>query len=166
MKTGLPALLLWLAVLSVSLADESPASRLFAALAGHWEGTGGVRGMASDIRMSWEPVLDGRFLRLTLDNRMTDADGKERRFQAQGFYRAQDDGTIAGTWFDSRGLSFPLAGSADGPDLLTILWGSEAAERGRSSYRLSADGLEVIDEVLMRDGEWRVFGRTRLERSE
>jgi hypothetical protein len=97
---------------------------------------------------------------------MTDADGKERRFQAQGFYRAQDDGTIAGTWFDSRGLSFPLAGSADGPDLLTILWGSEAVERGRSSYRLSADGLEVIDEVLMRDGEWRVFGRTRLERSE
>ena len=140
MKAMLRTLLLWIACLPAAFAQESPAAAFFAQIAGEWQGTGEVRGMASVQQMSWQPVLDGSFLRLTFDNCMTAADGKEWRFQAHGYYRIRDDGTM------------------------TILWGTDDTERGRSSYRIEADELQVTDEVLSREGEWRVFGRTRLTR--
>ena len=164
MSAVLRILLLWIACLPAALAEESSAAGFFAQIAGDWQGTGEVRGMASGQQMSWQPVLDGSFLRLTFDNRMTGTDGKEWRFQAHGYYRVRDDGTITGTWFDSRGVSFPLSGAVDDGGTMTILWGTDDTERGRSSYRLSAETLEVTDEVLSREGAWRVFGRTRLTR--
>jgi len=165
MSVLLRILLLWTACLPAALADESPETGFFAQIAGNWQGSGEVRGMASVQQMSWQPVLDGSFLRLTFDNRMTGTDGKEWRFQAHGYYRIRDDGTITGLWFDSRGVSFMLSGAIDGGGTMTILWGTDDTERGRSSYRLAAGELEVTDEVLGRDGEWRVFGRTRLTRA-
>ena len=164
MSAAIRALILWLAVLPAAVAEESPATRLFAALSGHWQGTGEVRGMPSNQQMHWEAVLDGQFLRLSFDNRMTAPDGKEWRFQAEAYYRIQADGTIAGTWFDSRGVSFPLAGTVEPGGGMTILWGTAETERGRSSYRISAAGLDVSDEVQGLDGAWRIFGRTALTR--
>jgi hypothetical protein len=123
-----------------------------------------VSGMAADMRMRWEPALDGKFHRLAMENLMTGQDGKTWHFKAEAFYRVLKDGSIAGQWFDSRGLNLPLAGRADG-DAMTIDWGNEAsAERGRSTYRLSADALEVTDEVYGKDGTLTIFGRTRLVR--
>jgi hypothetical protein len=162
MKHALVMLLLSLA-LSPACADESAASTFFGKLAGEWQGTGEVSAMAADMRMTWEPVLDGRFLRLTMDNRMTGAEGKAWHFKSQAYYRIEKDGTITGTWFDSRGITQPLTGGVE-QDAMTIQWGTEAVERGRSHYRLSADALEVTDEVLTKEGEWQVFGRTRLTR--
>jgi hypothetical protein len=43
--------------------------------------------------------------------------------------------------------------------------GSEDTERVRTSYRLTAAGLEVTDEVMTKEGGWRVFGRSRLSRA-
>jgi hypothetical protein len=162
MKQSLLLLLLSL-VLPPAFAEESAAAAFFGKLAGEWQGTGEVSAMAADMRMTWEPVLDGRFLRLTMDNRMTGAEGKTWHFKSQAYYRIEKDGTITGTWFDSRGITQPLAGGVE-QDAMTIQWGTEAIERGRSHYRLSADALEVTDEVLTKEGEWRTFGRTRLTR--
>jgi len=164
MNATIRALVLWIAVLPAALAGETPATQLFAALAGQWQGAGEVRGMPSKQEMHWEPVLDGRFLRLSFDNRMTAADGKEWRFQAEAYYRVQADGTIAGTWFDSRGASFPLEGTVEPGGAMTILWGRAETERGRSKYRISDASLEVTDEVMAPDGAWRMFGRTTLTR--
>ncbi len=164
MSSMVRVVLLWTAFLPAALAGDSAASLFSGKLAGGWRGTGEVRDMAADMRMTWELVLDDQFLRLTLDNQMSGADGKAWHFKAQAYYRILDDGTIAGTWFDSRGISLPLTGSVNEDGVMTILWGTEAIERGRSSYRLSAEGLEVTDEVLTREGEWRIFGRTRLTR--
>lgn len=158
-------LLLWAVLQPVAMAGAPAAAAPFANLAGEWQGSGEINGMASVQQMHWEPVLNGRFLRLTLDNRMTAADGVERRFQAQAFYRAGDDGAIAGTWFDSRGISLPLVGSIDDQGVMTILWGTDDTERGRSSYRIVADTLAVTDEVLTPAGAWRVFGRAKLSRT-
>ncbi len=162
MKTILQSLVLFMVVLAAASAAEHPAAKTFAALAGSWQGSGETNGMASSQQMTWEVVLGGQFHRLTLANRMTDADGKEWHFKAQAFYRIQYDGSIAGTWFDSRGLTFPLSGSVDEAGTMTILWGTAETEQGRSSYLLGAEGLEVTDEVLTREGEWRVFGRSSL----
>ncbi|MGH7177120.1 MAG: hypothetical protein ACREJC_07065, partial [Tepidisphaeraceae bacterium] len=161
MRAVAATLLLWIAC--PVIAEGSPTERLFEQIAGRWEGTGETRGMPAALTLTWEIVLDGRFLRLSLDNRMTTADGGSWRFQGQSFYRFQDDGSIAGHWFDSRGLSFPLSGTVAG-DVMTIMWGTDDTERGRSSYRVSAEALEVTDEVLTLEGEWRVFGRSMLRR--
>jgi hypothetical protein len=96
---------------------------------------------------------------------MRAADGSEYRFQAHAYYRAGEDGAITGTWLDSRGVTLPLAGKADEASL-HIEWGSETTERGRTAYRLEGDTLEVVDEVLLKDGEWREFGRSVLRRVE
>jgi hypothetical protein len=158
------ALLLSIVTIPAAFAGGNPEKDFFGWLAGDWQGAGEVRGMASAQQMSWEPVLDGKFLRLSFDNRMSGSDGREWRFSAQAFYRIRDDGTIAGTWFDSRGVTFPLSGSIGEDDTLTILWGTDDTERGRTSYLLTAAGLEVTDEVLTPEGGWRTFGRTRLTR--
>jgi hypothetical protein len=79
-------------------------------------------------------------------------------------YRVTKDGSVTGQWFDSRGVSLPLAGRSDG-DAMVIDWGVETSpERGRSTYRLVDGALEVTDEVYGKDGSLAVFGRTRLTR--
>lgn len=165
MKGPCAVLALMLAGLPAAAAD-SPATRLFAELAGVWQGSGETNGMPARLSLRWEPVLDGAFTRLTLSNRMTAADAKEWHFQAQAFYRVGPDGAITGTWVDSRGVSLPLAGVAE-PGLLTIHWGTETSvERGQSRYRLTTGQVEITDELQTAEGEWRVFGRSRLARME
>jgi hypothetical protein len=133
---------------STAMAEVPVAAAFLERLAGEWKGGGEVSGMAADMRMRWEQALDG----------------KTWHFKAEAFYRVQKNGSIAGHWFDSRGISLPLAGRAEG-DVMTIDWGNEAsAERGRSTYRLAADALEVTDEVYGKDGTLTAFGRTRLSR--
>ena len=146
-----------------AFAEEPSAAAFLGRLAGAWQGTGEVRQMAADMRMRWEPVLDGEFHRLSMENRMTGQDGQSWHFKADAYYRVRKDGTIAGTWFDSRGISLPLRGHVEG-DAMTIDWGTPDIERGRSTYRLTADALEVTDEVYTKDGTLAVFGRTRLTR--
>ena len=147
-------------------AAETPAAEVLDRLVGTWQGNGETQGMAAVLRLQWERVLDGAYTRLTLSNRMNASDGKVWHFQAQAFYRVGPDGAISGNWFDSRGTSLPLAGNAE-PALMTIRWGTEeSVEQGRSSYRLTDDALEVTDEVLTQEGEWKVFGRSRLTRVE
>jgi len=145
-------------------ADGPEALAFLQRIEGEWQGAGEVRGMAADMRMRWGPALDGKFHRLAMENRMTGQDGQAWHFKAEGFYRVQEDGSITGQWFDSRGVSLPLSGHSDG-DSMTIDWGvATSPERGRSTYRLVADALEVTDAVFGKDGTLAVFGRTRLAR--
>jgi hypothetical protein len=156
---------LLLAVPFAAGADEASTRGFFAALAGDWQGQGETLGMASVQQARWEPALGAAFFRFVFDNRMTAADGKQTRFLAEAFYRVGRDGAVTGTWLDSRGVTQQIAGGLDESGTLVILWGSEATERGRSSYRLVEDALEITDEVVGEDGNWRVFGQTRLTRN-
>jgi len=160
----LAATLLAVALTGPAAADESAAAQALASLVGDWRGEGTTSGMPSKQQLHWESVLGGKFVRLTLDNRMTTPDGKEWHFEAQALYRVQADGTVGGTWFDSRGFTFPLKGTADDAGTLTVDWGSDDTERGRSHYRIADGKLEVTDEVQEKDGTLRVFGRSTLAR--
>jgi len=146
-----------------ALADDSAANAFFERLAGAWRGSGEVNRMTGDIQMQWETVLDGQFRRLSMENRMTGKNGETRHFRAQAFYRVAEDGSITGICFDSRGYSLPLSGRVDG-DVLTVEWGTADIERGRSTYRLAGDALEVTDHVYAKDGALNAFGHTRLTR--
>lgn len=156
--------LVLLATAAAATADEARARGFFAALAGEWRGDGEVLGMASTQHARWEPALDSAFFRFVFDNHMTAADGKQSRFRAEAFYRVGKDGAVTGTWLDSRGMTLPLTGAVDDSGALVMQWGSAESEQGRSTYRLDGDALEVFDEVLSPEGDWRVFGHTRLAR--
>ena len=160
----LALLLLGFAIAGPAAAEESVSARALSALVGDWQGEGTTSDMPSQQRLHWETVLAGKFVRLTLDNRMQTPDGKEWHFQAQALYRVPADGTIAGTWFDSRGFTFPLTGRTDDSGVLTIDWGSDDTERGLSRSRIENGRLEVTDEVQDKDGTIRIFGRSTLER--
>ncbi len=118
------------------------------------DGRGHAHALGARARRAIPEVVDGR-----PDDR---ADGKTWHFKAQG-YATSGGRPITGTWFDSRGISLPLAGRVEG-DTMTIDWGTDAIERGRSSYRLAEGTLEVTDEVYTKEGELHVFGRTHLRR--
>ena len=148
-----------------ALASMPVNADVFEQLAGQWRGGGEVRGMQSEQLMRWGPVLDGSFTRLEFDNTMRGEDDSEYRFQAHAYYLAGEGGAITGTWLDSRGMTLPLTGQACEASL-DIEWGSATTERGRSAYRIEGDRLEVVDEVLQKDGRWRVFGRSVLQKVE
>jgi hypothetical protein len=166
MSATLPllAMALLLACPFPAQADEARTRDFFARLAGEWQGAGEVLGMPSAQEARWEPALDAAFFRFLFSNRTRAADGRESRFRAEAFYRVAADGTVTGTWLDSRGTTLPLAGGLDEAGALVILSGSPETERGRSTYRLEDDALEIVDEVVAEGGSWRVFGRTRLLR--
>ncbi|MGQ0430604.1 MAG: hypothetical protein ACT4UQ_11790 [Gammaproteobacteria bacterium] len=149
---------------ALASADERQTRGFFAALAGEWQGEGEVLGMASIQQARWEPALDAAFFRFAFDNRMSAADGRQSRFQAEAFYRVGKDGAVTGTWLDSRGITLPIAGGLDEAGALVMRWGTVETEQGRSSYKLEADALDITDEVITPEGTWRVFGRTRLTR--
>ncbi len=135
---------------------------IFKRLHGSWSGEGKTLEMPATLRMSWEWVLGEKFLRLSLKNEMR-ASGKVQLFEGHAYYQPSE-GKCEGTWFDSRGMSFPIKCSVEGQSL-TAMWGATGQENGKSVYRLLADGkLEVIDSVKQKDGTWKEFGRFVLTR--
>ena len=136
---------------------------IFKRLSGSWSGAGRTMEMPATLRMNWEWVLGEKFLRLSLKNEMKGASGQIQLFEGHAYYQPVE-GKCEGTWFDSRGISFPIKCSVDRQSL-TALWGTTGQESGKSIYTLLADGkLEVVDSVRQKDGSWKEFGRFVMSR--
>lgn len=126
---------------------------------GTWQGDGKSFGRPASLHMTWEWVLEGKFLRLSLKSESKSAAGEIQAFEGHAYYQAAGDGKYEGKWFDSRGESFPINGSAEGASLIA-LWGAPGKEQGKSVYRfLDAAKLEVVDSVKQTNGTWKEFGR-------
>ena len=152
---------LLLAVQHVNAVDEVASLKR---LEGTWIGDGKLMGNDARLELKYEWVLNGKFLRLSLKNDSRTAAGAQQVFEGHVYYEAKSDGSINGTWFDSRGVSFAVKGSFTG-DTLTVQWGNPAQEQGKSVYRLvDASTLEVTDSVLLKDGTWRQFATAVVRR--
>lgn len=133
-------------------------------LEGSWQGDGKAFGMAANMQLKWEWVLNKKFLRLSLKNEMSTPNGQKQVFEGQAYYQAMGADKYEAQWFDSRGVTFPIKAHLEG-DALVAMWGSPDKEEGKSVYRLvDASTLEVIDNVKQKDGTWREFGRATLTR--
>lgn len=125
-------------------------------LEGRWQGPGTMFGNPSEAVLDVRPALGGRFLELSW---------RAGRFEGRAFYRPDGEGGWRATWFDNRGISFGIDAVA-AERSLTADWGSAETERGRTVYRLLDDGrLEVVDTVIPREGEARIFARHMLTRA-
>ncbi|HEV7658444.1 MAG TPA: hypothetical protein VGO55_01235 [Allosphingosinicella sp.] len=127
------ALLLCL-VAAPAFASDGPSALHW--LEGRWRGTGTMFGQASEAVLEVRPALGGRFLEFSY---------RAGRFEGRAFYRPAGEGRWQATWFDNRGITFPIQAVLAG-QTLTADWGSAETERGRTIYRLLPDGrLEVTD---------------------
>jgi len=139
--------------------EASPADAFLNRLEGTWQGDGKAFGRSARLQMKWEWVLGGKFLRLSMKTETQSAPGKVQAFEGHAYYRSAGEGKYEGSWFDSRGTSFPIKGDNE-RDALTALWGTPEQEQGKSVYKLLETGkLEVVDSVKGKDGTWREFGR-------
>ena len=151
-----------LALLLCLLTAPSTAGQPLASLdwmLGSWSGHGAIHGRSSAARLELRPALGGKFLELSY---RLSADGSPPfSFEGRAFYRAVvgRGSEWRADWFDSRGMAWPIAAKS-GDRTLTADWGNETSERGRTVYRLLADGrLEAVDTVRQADGRWSEFAR-------
>jgi hypothetical protein len=148
----LAALFLFAAALPAAAQDVAALSWLI----GSWRGPGTMLGSASEAALEIRPALGGRFVELSY---------RAGGFEGRAFYRPDGGERWRATWFDNRGITFPIEARLDGR-VLTADWGSAETERGRTIYRLEGDGtLEVSDSVTAADGSSRDFARHRLRRA-
>lgn len=154
--------------LSLAEAGQTTVDPLLARMVGQWSGTGTVLNQPSKIEMSWAWELGGRFLRLLFRNEMGTAP-KINVFEGHAYYQPAaltplGASRYRGMWFDNSGLQRPLEATRDG-DRLVSQWGTPDTEQGETTYRLRSDStMEVIDRVKGKDGTWREFGRSTVER--
>jgi hypothetical protein len=129
-------------------------------LLGQWTCQGGVNGRESSVLMIWEPVLEGRFVRLSWRNSLSDADGTQR-FEGDAYYTIGEPGDLSGAWFDSQGSQHRIeATMSDG--VLTAHWSNDKSA-GRTRYTVTDIGIDVEDAIATKSGEFRIFGRVSCE---
>ena len=146
-------------ILALFIAQAGARDAFLTRLAGDWRGEGTVLQARADVRLTWAWALDGQFMQLTFVNAMP-----KRRFEGHAYYRALGGGQYRGWWFDNSGMMRPIEAALDG-DALVAKWGTPETEVGETAYRLTASGtMEVVDRVRGKDGQWREFGRTQLQR--
>lgn len=121
-----------------------------------WEGSGELLESAASFQMEWQAILDGKFYKLSFQNQREES--KEYIFKSMGVYRPKSDGTFTGTWFDSRGYSFPLKGNFSENEL-TVDWGSPQTEEGKTVYSINEDGTISVMDYVLKDGNLVSFGK-------
>jgi hypothetical protein len=132
-------------------------------LVGEWRGEGRFLGGVARGEIRWEPVLGGRFVRLTV--RVTVArDGADRVFEGHGYYARSVEPRTTGTWFDVEGHVYPIAAELSEGEVRAD-WGPAGSVTGRSVYRVDGETLVVTDSAREADGTFREFGAITYRRT-
>ena len=147
-------------LLALVLFLQANTDALLARFAGAWSGSGTVLNQPAKISMSWSLDLDGQFMRLAFRNEMP-----KTTFEGLAYYRPAGGDRYRGMWFDNSGMLRPLDARREG-DALISKWGTPQTEEGETTYRLMSDTrMDIIDRVKSKDGTWREFGRTSVEKT-
>lgn len=135
-------------------------------IAGDWNGDGTFSRASSQGWAKWEAVLEGKFVRFSVNFEIKQKDSATRKFGGHGYYQVKGPGNFEGQWFDSEGHQYPIKATVS-RDTMTTLWGIPGSVEGRSTYRLTdADkGLELIDSYKAKDGTWKELNRFTFRRN-
>lgn len=157
----------FIALLLLAISYDLPAqenSDILKKLEGAWYAKGKAFGMSADINMTWEPVLQSKFMRINYRMDMQASDGKVRVFEGTALYQPNGDKGYRATWFDSGGEMHPISATTDGV-ALTSTWGTPDTKLGKTIYAFKDnDNVEVTDFIFRKDGTWREFNRNTLTR--
>lgn len=122
-----------------------------------WKGSGTLMNAPASFEMHWQWTLDSHFLKLEFQNKRSSKNGDEIIFKAHAYYKLENDSLLTGTWFDSRGINFPLSAKMTDTNL-TVEWGAEAIEQGKTVYALKLPGELKVTDFILQDGEYVKFG--------
>lgn len=128
-------------------------STLRNSLIGTWDGKGTLMGNPATFHMEWSTTLNGAFVYLNFSNAFTDTQGVTRKLTSHGYYHLDNK---KGVWIDSRGVILPLILDL-ASNRLTVVWGNENTEQGKTIYTILKNGMQVEDYVL-RNGRYILFG--------
>ncbi len=148
-------------LIGVSYCAQSQADKFWSQLEGKWNGEGNLFGAPAAFQMSWKKVLNDRFVQLDFKNSFNRND-RSYEMTARGMYQAVQD-SVSGTWFDSRGQMLPLKGKVE-DDSLVVFWGDVTTERGKTVYTLQAADSVVVQDYVMKDGSYQLFGEATYSR--
>ncbi len=155
MKKPVLILIIW-----ICLIQSDSKAQILNSFLGSWEGNGTLMNNEANFEMKWEQVLNNEFFKLTFRNSIPSASFS---MDAQAYYKETENGTISGYWFDSRGISFPLEGNLS-DTTLTIYWGTEEIEEGRTEYTLFDSETIKVSDFVLRNGEYALFGTATYQR--
>lgn len=155
-----------LALAACSTLSGNSGAPQFYGFEGSWRGTGTFQGLPSNVEARFAPEGESAW---TLDIAIVAArDGgalEPVNFSGHARYDMSDRGPMGGHWTDSFGSDYSIAPRIDGGALI-VDWGPEAQMRGRSEYRIQADGdLQIDDFVRGEDGQHRRFATAELRRT-
>ena len=147
-------------LLALVFSLQANGDALLSRFAGNWAGSGTVLNQPARVFVSWTWQLDGQFIRVTFKNELP-----KSTFEGHAYYRPVGGDRYRGMWFDNSGMFRPIDALRDG-DALISKWGTPQTEEGVTTYRLMSDTrMDIIDRVKSKDGTWREFGRTSVEKA-
>lgn len=131
---------------------------------GSWTGSGTLLGSEAEFNMSWTWELENKFLKLEFQNKRTSSSGQELVLQSHAYYQPKSDSLFEGTWFDSRGVSFPVKGTLSN-STFTVHWGSPETERGKTIYVLVSQDKATVTDYILQGENYVKFGEASYQRS-
>jgi len=131
---------------------------------GSWKGGGTLMGSEADFYMKWSWELDGKFLKLEFQNKRTSDSGRELIFKSHAYYQPKNDSLFKGTWFDSRGVTFPVSGVLK-DSTFTVNWGTPETEQGKTVYTLISDIEVKVTDYVLRGENYVKFGEAVYQHS-
>lgn len=131
---------------------------------GSWKGTGILLGSEAEFDMKWNWELNSSFLKLEFQNKRTSDSGEELILKSHAYYQPQGDSLFEGTWFDSRGVTFPVRGVLK-DSTFTVDWGSPETEQGKTIYTLASDMEIEVADYFLRDTTYVKFGEATYQNS-
>jgi len=123
----------------------------------NWNGIGMLMGKKATFTMDWQRVLGNQFIKLKFQNKRKSGNTDDIIFRATAFYKIVNDTMVVGNWFDNRGMSLPLKGSIK-KDELTILWGNDETEMGKTIYHYTSNNEITVEDFIMNNGKYIKFG--------
>lgn len=122
-----------------------------------WKGTGNLLGSEAEFTMKWTWVLDNKFLKLEFQNKRISNSGQEVVLQSHAYYQPKSDSLFEGTWFDSRGVIFPVSGTLQ-ELTFTVLWGSPETEQGKTVYTIVSQEEATVTDYFLQEENYVKFG--------
>lgn len=129
-----------------------------------WTGSGTLLGSEAEFNMKWTWELNDNFLKLEFQNKRTSGSGQELVLQSHAYYQPKNDSLFAGTWFDSRGVSFPVKGTLS-DSTFTVNWGSPETEQGRTVYALVSQEEATVTDYVLQGENYVKFGEASYQKT-
>lgn len=159
MRTSFIITILFLSTLSLSAqsARQKNGNMLEKLIKNKWQGEGQLMRGETRFKMNWSQTLNNKFYELAFQSSRKAKNNQHVLFKARAFYKVENDSLIAGTWFDNRGVIFPLKGKLN-TNHMTIHWGSDTTERGKTIYSYIENSKEItVEDFAMNKGKYFKF---------